>query len=263
MDNPVIAEYSEEILKGGNLVFRVGGRFVHEDSEIRRVWEVYKSEGGAYIGQCLVTGEIAPIARLHPSLKRIRELNSSGASLVSFNAQAYESYNREDGQGLNSPVSEKAAFAYTTALNYLLSPENREQAHFHRRYHGGLLGGKRQESVCERLHAACSSQKRWVASQKQAMFSLPGTRRPKQIWIRSPKGAARRKPLDLQSLTKGWMRNPLSTSWVWRPMRRGYRCAFSTTDPFEKIVRSIMEHYEDLKIVKEYRGPTDYIPFRI
>jgi CRISPR-associated protein Csd1 len=100
------------------------GAFVHEDPAIRRVWEEYKAGKEVVLGQCLVTGEVASVARLHPSLKRIRGAQSSGASLVSFNERAYESYNRFKSQGLNAPVSEKAVFAYTTALNYLLSNDN-------------------------------------------------------------------------------------------------------------------------------------------
>src|SRR5690606_9356381 len=121
-ENPKITPYLETILKGGNLVFIYNGNFVHEDPAIRIVWEKYKSGSDAILIQCLVTGEVAPLARLHPSLKGIRDANPTGATLVGFNARAYESYNRE--QGMNSPVSEKAAFAYTTALNYLLSSSN-------------------------------------------------------------------------------------------------------------------------------------------
>ena len=44
-----------------------------------------------------------------------------GASLVGFNARAFESYGHDEEQGLNAPVSEYATFAYSTALNYLLS----------------------------------------------------------------------------------------------------------------------------------------------
>ena len=80
--------------------------------------------------QCLVTGEQAPIARLHPSIKGVRGAQSSGASLVSFNAPAYESYGHDDEQGVNAPVSEYAAFAYATALNYLLSGEMNRNAQY-------------------------------------------------------------------------------------------------------------------------------------
>ncbi len=45
--------------------------------------------------------------------------SSGGAALVSFNAPAFESY--EKSQSYNAPVSKEAEFAYTTALNFLLS----------------------------------------------------------------------------------------------------------------------------------------------
>ncbi len=65
--------------------------------------------------------EKAPIARLHPSIKGVMGSQAMGASLVGFNARAFESYGRDEEQGLNAPVSERATFAYATALNYLLS----------------------------------------------------------------------------------------------------------------------------------------------
>src|ERR1700733_4116133 len=68
---------------------------------------------------CLVTGEMAPIARLHPSIKGVPGAQSSGAALVSFNLDAFTSYGKI--QGANAPVSEAAAFAYATALNGLLT----------------------------------------------------------------------------------------------------------------------------------------------
>ena len=44
---------------------------------------------------------------------------------MGFNAPAFESFGRDGGQGLNAPVSEKAAFAYSSALNYMIA----EQGH--------------------------------------------------------------------------------------------------------------------------------------
>ena len=51
--------------------------------------------------------------------KGVPGAQSSGAALVSFNAPAFESYGKE--QSYNAPVGKYAEFAYTTALNYLLS----------------------------------------------------------------------------------------------------------------------------------------------
>jgi CRISPR-associated protein Csd1 len=75
---------------------------------------------------CLVTGRGGRIARLHPPIKGVRAANTSGATIVSFNLAAFESYNRE--QGDNAPVSEAAAFAYTTGLNSLLAAGSRQRA---------------------------------------------------------------------------------------------------------------------------------------
>ncbi len=113
--------------KGANLVFRVEGRFAQEDAAIRAAWQNhYDSGGDGPDMQCLVTGQMGPVARLHPAVKGVRGAQSSGASLVSFNAPAFCSYGRE--QSLNAPTGKYAAFAYTAALNHLLS----DRAHVQR-----------------------------------------------------------------------------------------------------------------------------------
>ncbi|MCA3134459.1 MAG: type I-C CRISPR-associated protein Cas8c/Csd1 [Rhodocyclaceae bacterium] len=71
-------------------------------------------------GWCLVDGQQGPIARLHPSIKGVKDAQTSGANIVSFNARAFESYGKTERQGENAPVGEHAVFAYTTALNALL-----------------------------------------------------------------------------------------------------------------------------------------------
>ena len=68
---------------------------------------------------CLVTGKMAPAEAVHPAIKGIRGAQSSGAALISFNAPAFCSYGKE--QNYNAPVSQYAAFAYTSALNYLIA----------------------------------------------------------------------------------------------------------------------------------------------
>ena len=114
--------YLDDMLNGANLIFDFEGRFLHERPEIQQTWDVYyagRGEGNPM--RCLVTGELAPAARLHPNIKGVQGGQPSGTSLVSFNAPAYESFGRDGGQGLNAPVSERAAFAYSTALNYMIS----------------------------------------------------------------------------------------------------------------------------------------------
>ena len=100
-----------------NIVFtlQAGQKFVHELPEIRALLQSDETGGP----MCLVTGNTAPVARLHPSIKGVMGAQSAGASLVSFNELAYESHGKK--QGDNAPVSQDAAFAYGTALNAMLA----------------------------------------------------------------------------------------------------------------------------------------------
>lgn len=118
--HPALADCWEELMAGGNLVFRHDGAFVHEDALVRRAWDGhYRAEGDGPQMICLVTGEHETVESTHPSVKNVYGAQSSGAALVSFNAPAFCSYGKE--QNYNAPTSKYAAFAYTTALNHLLS----------------------------------------------------------------------------------------------------------------------------------------------
>ena len=120
----VLKPYLEEMMAGANIVFAFRDGFVHEAPEIRAIWDrCYADQGDGEPMRCMVTGEMAPIARLHGSIKGVAGGQSSGVSLVSFNAPAFESFGRDGGQGLNAPVSVKAAFAYVSALNYMIATQ--------------------------------------------------------------------------------------------------------------------------------------------
>lgn len=119
-EHPVIRENWEELTEGGNLIFSVEGQEAQDDPEIRDCWENYRAQNdGEDNGICLVTGKKAEISRIHKAIKGVPGAQSSGAALVSFNAPSFESYGKE--QSYNAPVGKYAEFAYTTALNYLLS----------------------------------------------------------------------------------------------------------------------------------------------
>jgi CRISPR-associated protein Csd1 len=115
-----------------NVVFRFEGerQLLHQRPAARSVWTRLSAGGSGapeHEQACLVTGDRAPIARLHPAIKGVNGAQSSGASIVSFNLDAFSSYGKTQGE--NAPVSEQSAFAYTTALNYLLrrDPHNRQR----------------------------------------------------------------------------------------------------------------------------------------
>lgn len=129
---PALLEHFDDLCKGGNLVFCMmdasGEATMAQDvPEIHAAWDEAASssvEDDITRGRCLVTGTQDTIAILHPSIKGVVGAQSSGASLVSFNAFAFESYGRSGSQGLNAPVGNHAAFAYGEALNYMLREKN-------------------------------------------------------------------------------------------------------------------------------------------
>lgn len=129
--SPALQEHFDDLCKGGNLLFCLINELgtvteAQNVPEIQAAWDasVSNSSERSAFGRCLVTGDEDTIAMLHPSIKGVVGAQSSGASLVSFNALAFESYGRNKGQGLNAPVGNHAAFAYGEALNYMLREKN-------------------------------------------------------------------------------------------------------------------------------------------
>lgn len=78
-------------------------------------------------GLCLITGEPDEIERTHPPISGVRDKPGAPAqkNIVSVNdgeSPAFASYHKS--QGYNSPIGKRAAFYYTTALNYLLRKDS-------------------------------------------------------------------------------------------------------------------------------------------
>lgn len=112
-------------VKGCNLSFRLVDEAVDLVCQSKAV-QAYVSQANQAQsdnipkGICLVTGKLAPIARLHNPVKGV---NAKPAPFTSVNLSAFESYGKE--QGFIFPVGEQVMFEYTTALNTLLAGENR------------------------------------------------------------------------------------------------------------------------------------------
>ncbi len=109
------------------LSFRLDGdlELICQREAVRQAVMAVEQNTGAVRKHCLVSGNQDAIARLHPAIKGVRNAQSSGANLFSFNFTAACSHGKEQGQ--NAPVGEYAAFAYTTALNYLLRADSRQK----------------------------------------------------------------------------------------------------------------------------------------
>ena len=111
----------------GFIIFRLDKehQYLHQRPLLKKAWIDYKqSQSSDSYGQCLVTGKKSGIAPVHSKIMGLWGGTTSGTTLVSFNKSAYWSYKKQ--QNYNAPISEEGAFAYTTAINHLLSqPDNK------------------------------------------------------------------------------------------------------------------------------------------
>jgi CRISPR-associated protein Csd1 len=117
-----------EILKTNpNLTFQLAGdaELICQRPEVIAAMASRSEEADAEHGPCLVSGCDDVIERLHPAIKGVWGAQTSGANIVSFNLDAFNSYGKT--QGFNAQVGRKAAFAYTTALNHLLAKGSRQR----------------------------------------------------------------------------------------------------------------------------------------
>src|SRR3546814_672797 len=117
----------EEIRTGNPLLgFQLAGDadLVCQRPAARAAWIATDNDAEAD-GICLVTGEAASIERLHTAIKGVWGAQTSGANIVSFNLDAFNSYGK--AQGGNAPVGRVAATMYTTALNALLARGSRQR----------------------------------------------------------------------------------------------------------------------------------------
>ena len=119
-------EWGEIVETAPNLTFRLQGEMdlVCQRQAVREAIATAQGTADAN-GLCLVTGETGEIERLHTAVKGVWGAQTSGANIVSFNLDAFNSYGKT--QGANAPVSKQAAFSYTTALNHLLRKDSRQR----------------------------------------------------------------------------------------------------------------------------------------
>lgn len=113
-------------LCAANLVFRLDGTkgFIHDRVSIQNAWIAYgETQDTAAKVQCLITGEEnLSQALVHTPIKGVLGGQTSGGYIVSFNATAFTSYGKD-----KVDIAETTAFAYTTALNALLTGKNKQK----------------------------------------------------------------------------------------------------------------------------------------
>lgn len=102
------------------VAFRLQGDtgFIHKRPEVKKLWSEYVAKESYPEGVSFVDGKEHPIQPQYAQFKF-----GSGASLVSFNKKAYESYGKI--RGANAPISVEAEFKSATALKFLLRSKTR------------------------------------------------------------------------------------------------------------------------------------------
>lgn len=114
--------------EGGNITFQLAGDtcLISERPDVKAIISNNKPIT-SQINQsvCLVTGQPEEFERLHPAIKGVYGAQTAGANIVSFNLDAFKSFGKS--QGANAPIGKQSVFAYTTALNHLLSKDSRQR----------------------------------------------------------------------------------------------------------------------------------------
>ncbi len=240
-DHPLLSPIWKELTSGANLIFCFGMEPVTKDSTICCAWQQHYNVPAedAETGQCLVTGEVGPIAKLHPSIKGVRGASTTGASLVSFNAPAFESYGH--AQGGNAPVGEYAAFAYTTALNALLADSQ----------HCQVIGD---------TTVVCWAQHGEPAYQSVGMMSLFG---PAQGIDDRDLSAALHKlaqgdPVSWENVTLAPEEHFYFLGLTPNAARLSVR--FFLRDSFGSFMKNLERHYQDIAIVRPAYDNRENIP---
>ena len=241
-EHPAFAHQDmEDLLASANLIFRYRGRYLHEIPAIRQAWQdYYNNSQDSQQFPCLVTGKLAPVAQLHPSIKGIYGAQSSGASLVSFNAPAFCSYDRE--QGLNAPTSQYAAFAYGAALNYLIATQNT------------------RVGDVTLLFWAESGEEAYADALKR--FGFGGGDEDDQYKEEDLKGLMESLAEGADVEWDGTRIDPNMTFYILgiSPNAARLSVRFFLRNSFGQFIRSVKAHYDRLEIIRPSFDPFDNIP---
>lgn len=191
-------------------------------------------------GICLVSGNAAEIERLHPAIKGVWGAQTSGANIVSFNLDAFNSYGKT--QGANAPLGKPAVFAYTTALNHLLARDSRQ-----------------------RVQVGDSSTVFWAEEAHDLETALP------DLFGEPPKDDPNRSTDALKVLyqavqsgkfTKGEADTRFHVLGL-APNAARIAIRFWETAPAHELARRIACHFDDIKIVRAPHDPEHLSLFRL
>jgi len=221
-----------------SIVFRLSNehQYLHQRPLLKKLWiKIKQSRLSEFKGQCLVTGKKAGIAPVHGKIMGVRGGASSGTTLVSFNDSAYWSYRKE--QNYNAPISEEGAFAYTTALNHLLTKQD------------------------NKINIGDTTIVFWAERESpvESYFGLVFT--PEES-----EGKDREKIKNFfKQVKEGMLKKTLDMDIPFyvlglAPNKARIAIRFWYISTVGEIVRKMEEHLEDIAMIKQYENEPDYPP---
>lgn len=258
--HPALKEHLDDIKQGGNIVFQLEGKprqYIHENELIKAAWERYKkADSSPTTHICLVTGKREGIARLHPIIKGIVGGQPMGNSLISYNNTAYESYGKQNSQGLNSSVGEYAAFAYTTVLNHLLKDQ------VHKTSFGDTTvvfwaetkNNAYRDCLSLFLDPSQLESDDGKSEEKSNIYDPYAVREVKNIMEKISMGQAVRISDDTFNEKTNFYILGLSPNAARLSVR------FFIKDSFGNLINQITKHYQDMSIEKQYDTEPNAIP---
>jgi CRISPR-associated protein Csd1 len=105
------------------VTFRVAGAYPFELPVVQDYWAAKSAIDVSSKGQCVVCGQNGPVLQRIPhKIKRIPDGQSAGNSIISANADPFESYGLENS--LIAPTCPRCAEDFSRALNSLLADKN-------------------------------------------------------------------------------------------------------------------------------------------
>lgn len=111
-------------IKGCNLAFEIVGEgmLACQSETVKNYVVAHSFSNEAQYGRCLVTGDTAPISRLHSPISGVAAKPTPLCSINDQSLPSFASYGKS--QGFNFPVGVASEFKYVTALNFLLASSN-------------------------------------------------------------------------------------------------------------------------------------------
>jgi CRISPR-associated protein Csd1 len=251
--NPKISQYRDDLLAGGYCVFESGGVFLHQIPDVRKAWESIGSGGDEHLfsAQCLVTGDDQPISRTHQKIKGVIDAQPAGASLVSFNNDAFCSYRKD--QSYNAPIGESSEFKYTTVLNYLLA---NKQNKIHILDTTTIFWAETRGNTCEDLvqfflnPSISPEPDPDQNSQDQVLSNDPKTRQQITDILSKVKKGSQLSETDIGI-------NPDVNFYILglSPNNARISVRFWYKDHFGNFIDRIARHYLDMDIIRDERDP--------